>query len=71
MFILFVVKLESTEEISIETIMGQGDEPDLNEMYHHIYQNETYKRAIKMWLPFLNKRGFLDTLLVDDNDKDS
>lgn len=63
MFILFIVKYDSHEEISIENMMTGG--ADAN-MLDRVYNNELYKKAIKLWLPFLNKRGFLDTLIVDD-----
>lgn len=58
MFILFVVKYDSPEEINIEMMMtGGGDDPN---MMDRIYNNENYKAALKAWLPFLNRRGFLD-----------
>jgi hypothetical protein len=66
MFILFVVKYDSPEEITIEAMMGLGEkieESELQKMFSRIFGNETYKKAVKLWLPFLNKRGFLDTLL--------
>ena len=63
MFILFVVRNNSNEEMSIENMMTGGDN---TEMMHKIYNNENYKKAIKLWLPFLNERGFLDTLIIDE-----
>lgn len=66
MFILSIVKNESTEEINLETIMGQSSDAEAQEVYSRIYGNDTYKRALKKWLPFMNKRGFLDTLLTSD-----
>lgn len=66
MFILSIVKNESTEEINLETIMGQSSDAEAQEVYSRIYGNDTYKRALKKWLPFINKRGFLDTLLTSD-----
>lgn len=63
MFILSIVKNESTEELNFETLMNNPDDKVVEEAYDRIYKNETYKKAIKTWLPFLNKRGFLDTLL--------
>lgn len=65
MFILFVVKNDSNEEINIETMM-MGSE-DTSGVLHRLYNNETYKKAVKLWLHFLNKRGFLDTLITQDN----
>lgn len=63
MFILSIVKNESTEELNFETLMNNPDDKVVQEVYDRIYKNETYKKAMKTWLPFLNKRGFLDTLL--------
>lgn len=63
MNVLSIVKNDSTEEINIETLFMETDEEIVNEFYSRIYGNEIFKKAIKTWLPFLNKRGFLDTLL--------
>lgn len=57
MFILFIVKNDSPEEINIETMMSA--DADL----YRFYNAEGYKKAAKLWLHFLNKRGFLDTLI--------
>jgi thiamine kinase-like enzyme len=62
MFILFVVKYDSPEEINMEVMMGAEDP----EMMHRIYNNECYKKGLKLWLPFLNKRGFLDTMIKSE-----
>lgn len=66
MFILFVVKYDAPEEIDLQTMMMGGENPD---MYRRIYYNENYKKAITLWLPFLNKRGFLDTLIKPEEVK--
>lgn len=61
MFILFIVKYESSEEINLEEMMkAESSDEDL---YHRIYRNETYKKAVKTLLPFLDERGYLDVLL--------
>lgn len=65
MFILFVVKYDSNEEINIETLMS-ADDP---EMLNRVYNNDNYKNAIKKWLPFLNKRGFLDTMIIEEEEE--
>lgn len=62
MFILLVVKYDSQEEMSIETMMMGGEDP---EFYKRIYYNDLFKKAVTLWLPFLNKRGFLDTLIKE------
>lgn len=66
MFILFIVKYDCNEEMSIEQLMTGGDNPELID---RIYNNDNYKKAIKLWLPFLDKRGFLDTLISHDEPK--
>lgn len=66
MFILSIVKNDSSEEINLEVIMGESNEAEVLDIYKRIYGNETFKKAVKIWLPFMNKRGFLDTLLTSD-----
>jgi hypothetical protein len=60
LFIMFVTKYESSEEMNLETMMSTESPP---EFYHRIYRNETFKKAVKMWLPFLDERGYLDVML--------
>ena len=49
-------------------LMAGGDET----MFDRAYNNETYKKAIKLWLPFLEKRGYLDSLItVKENGGDN
>lgn len=66
MFILSIVKNDSSEELNLEVIMGESNEAEVLDIYKRIYGNETFKKAVKIWLPFMNKRGFLDTLLTSD-----
>lgn len=61
MFILFIVKNDSPEEINIERMMKGS-----TEVLHRIYNGAAYKKSVKLWMNFLNKRGFLDILIVDD-----
>lgn len=65
---MFIVKYDSQEEMNMEILMSQGGNP---EVLDRIYGNEIYKKALKLWLPFLNKRGFLDTLIVDDKPEEN
>lgn len=60
--IMFVMKFDSDSEIDIAELMGAGLNPVT---LHKVYNNDVYKKALKCWLPFLNKRGFLDTFIVD------
>lgn len=55
---LFACKFESQEELSLE----QFTDPDAldEESFDKIYRDKNYLDALKSWLPFLYKRGFLD-----------
>lgn len=61
MFVLFVCKFNSDKEISIDQLFTGGEETEA--LLKIIYSNESYSKACKKWLPFLNRRGFLDSLL--------
>lgn len=65
MFILFVVKNDSSE-IDIQDILSGKLS---NETLKELYANEIYKKALMTWLPFLNERGFLDRFIIDEPDK--
>lgn len=56
------MKYSSSEDITLEMMLEETDERKLSEMYERIYSNEILENAIKSWLPFLNERGFLDSL---------
>lgn len=60
MFILFVVKNSSSEEINLEMMMTGGD---ITNMLDRVYNDPNYTKAVKLWLPFLNERGLLDALI--------
>lgn len=53
-----VTKYDLPEELDVPAAMHGN-----SEIHHRMYCNETYKKAAKMWLPFLNERGYLDALL--------
>ena len=59
MFNLFICKYDSHEEITLEILMK--NEKGKEEAMNKIYQNENYKKAIKLWFPFLKKKGLLET----------
>lgn len=64
LFMLFIFKYDSNEELNLKMIMGQvEDVEELEKFYVRIYRNETYKKAIKTWLPFLNEKGYFDCML--------
>ena len=64
MFILFICKYDNPEVMIMNTIMNEDDLVAQN-MMKKIYRNENYKNALILWLPFLNERGFLDTMIAD------
>jgi hypothetical protein len=37
-----------------------------DEMIYRIYQNDNFMNAVKSWLPFMHKRGFLDPAQGED-----
>jgi len=59
MFIMIVVKNEVTEELNIGEIMMGGND----ELLRKIFSEGSYKKALQSWLPFLNKRGYLDSVI--------
>lgn len=64
MFILFICKYDDANVMSIDTVMNNDDEA-ARKMMKTIYRNKNYKKAVTLWLPFLNERGFLDTMISD------
>lgn len=63
MFITAFVKYNSSKEIDLADMISGPENP---EMLERLYNNEHFKKALTLWLPFLNKRGFLDALLKRD-----
>jgi hypothetical protein len=61
MFVLFIAKYDGSDDLDLQKIMDP-DKMDI-EIVHNAFNNEIYKKALKTWLPFLNNRGYLDTLL--------
>ena len=43
--------------------MGSGD---VDKMMQEIYNDPSYKKTLKLWLPFLNKQGILDAVEKKD-----
>ena len=61
MIILAMAKYESAEEINLERLLMDENNSELLKRFYNI---ENYKKALKLWLPFLNDRGFLDCLIT-------
>lgn len=55
-----IVKNESSVEFDLHTLLNGSDEN--MEMVKMCYQSESYKKALTAWLPFLDDRGFLDSM---------
>jgi len=47
-------------------LMHGQDEEALQDVYDSLYQDELLIKAVKVWLPFMNERGFLDALIISD-----
>lgn len=62
MDIMFICKYDSKEELTMEQFMDPNSFDD--EMTNRMYKNDIFLNAVKSWLPFLYKRGFLD--IVDE-----
>lgn len=61
LYVLISAKYESTQEYDLDylTLNDQKDP----EFFERIFGNETYKKAVKTWLPLLDERGYLDRML--------
>lgn len=56
---LYAIKNDSTGVVDLEKEMQSDDPAVLRKMF----SNENFKNSLKLWLPFLNQRGFLDSLI--------
>ncbi|KAG5675468.1 hypothetical protein PVAND_005370 [Polypedilum vanderplanki] len=61
MYVLIIIKYNSNDELNIEILMDA--EKSNQNLIQIAFNNEICKAALKIWIPFLNKRGFLDILL--------
>lgn len=64
MLIMFFAKYNSCQELCWQTLAdildpSKGDSNELDKTF----QNPIYIKALSTWLPFLDKRGYLDTFL--------
>jgi hypothetical protein len=61
---MFICKYDYEKEITMEEFMDpQAFTP---EVFHQIFRNDNYLNALKTWLPFLHKRGFLDPVIESE-----
>lgn len=64
MFLLFLFKYDCKEELNLSMVMGcESDGDELEKIHARIYGNDTFQKALKTWLPFLDKKGFLDLMI--------
>jgi hypothetical protein len=62
--IMFICKYDSPEELTMEQFLNpNGFSP---EMFNRMFRNDNYLNALKTWLPFLHKRGFLDPIVQNE-----
>lgn len=61
MFVMFIVKYDSNEELNLENMMDP-ESFDPIQIKRALF-NDIYQKALRVWVPFLNKRGYLDKLL--------
>ena len=60
---MLIVKYDSKEEFNLDFFT----DPELfdSEKIERAYMNDIFQNALKLWIPFLNKRGYLDALLPE------
>lgn len=59
MFVLALIKNDSAEDINVTTLLSSVNDPQKLE---GIFNNNNFKKAAKLWLPFMNERGFLNAI---------
>lgn len=61
MFVMFIAKYDSDKELDLAQIFDPTkSSPDT---LIGAFNNPIYKKALALWLPFLDKRGYLDAFL--------
>jgi hypothetical protein len=65
-FLEFLFFIKSSTEFSFDMLMHGQDEEALQDVYNRLYQDELLIKAVKVWLPFMDERGFLDALISSD-----
>ncbi|KAL7051620.1 hypothetical protein ACKWTF_004532 [Chironomus riparius] len=61
---LFFAKYSSTVDWDMEILIRETDETVLSKIYGAIFNDPVFIKATKSWLPFLEQRGFLDSLIL-------
>jgi hypothetical protein len=61
---LFFAKYSLSVEWDVEILLRETDETVLAKIYSTIFNDPVFIKATKCWLPFLEQRGFLDSLIL-------
>lgn len=59
-FMLAVFKWDEEDDFEIAMLLIEG-----SEMINRAFTCENFRKAVRTWLPFLDKKGFLDPIAVD------
>lgn len=54
------VKYNFSLEVDIQELLTGPENPEVLKM---LFTNDNFRNAMQLWLPFLDERGFLDTMI--------
>ncbi|KAG5678867.1 hypothetical protein PVAND_008498 [Polypedilum vanderplanki] len=57
---LMYIKFDGKDSVRLSETMSETDNEKLSQLYEEIYKCENTMKSIKLLLPFLNERGFLE-----------
>lgn len=60
---MFIAKYNSNQELDLEQIFNPTKEASKG--LDDAFENPIYKASLAKWLPFLDKRGYLDSFLPE------
>lgn len=60
MFMLTALKWEDEDEFDFAMMLNEH-----SKMINRAFNGKNFRKAVKTWLPFLDKQGFLDPIAVD------
>lgn len=55
LFVLAIIKNDSTEEVTFGSLFVGLQKPEILEL---IFNNPNFRKALMLWLPFMDDRGF-------------
>lgn len=59
--IMAAVVMDRNKDANIDSLIGIGDADATKKMREQMYNNPRYEKAVKILLPFLDNKGFLDS----------